>query len=211
MRIVLLGAPGAGKGTQAKIISNKFNIPHISTGDILRHEIKGESELGKKAAEFVESGKLVPDEIIVEIIKNRISSGGLNNGFLMDGFPRNLSQARMFSDMLGELGIKLDRVINIVVNESEIISRLSRRITCSVCKSIFSVNNSHRNLEKCPNCNGDLIKRKDDDLKVIKHRLEIYESETRPVTDFYADKGLLVNVDGCGEEKEITKRILEVL
>ncbi len=207
----MLGAPGAGKGTQAEIISNKFNIPHISTGDILRHEIKRESKLGKKAARFVENGKLVPDGIIIEIIRSRIDSGGLKNGFLMDGFPRNLNQARMFSDMLGELGIELDKVINIVVNKNEIIDRLSRRRTCSVCKSIFSVNNSHKNLEKCPKCNGDLIKRKDDDLKVIKHRLEIYESETRPVTDFYADKGLLVNVDGCGEEEEITKRILKVL
>ncbi len=211
MRIIILGAPGAGKGTQARVISNKFNMPHVSTGDILRHEIKGGSELGKKAAKFVESGKLVPDGIIIEIIKNKISSGKLKNGFLMDGFPRNLKQARMFSDMLDQLGIKLDKVINIIVNKNEIIGRLSKRRTCSVCKSIFSVNNNHINSEKCPKCEGDLIKRKDDNKEVIKHRLEVYESETKSLTDFYAGKGLLVNIDGSGEEEEITKRILKVL
>jgi adenylate kinase len=211
MRIILLGAPGAGKGTQAKVISNKFNIPHISTGDILRYEIKGGSKLGKEAVKFVESGKLVPDGIIIEIIKNRISSGELRNGFLMDGFPRNLKQARMFSNMLDQLGIKLDKVINIVVNKNETVDRLSRRRTCSVCKNVFSINSNNKNLEKCPKCKGDLIKRKDDDLKVIKHRLEVYESETKPLIDFYTNKGLLTNVDGSGEEKEITKRILEIL
>jgi len=211
MRIVLLGYPGAGKGTQAKAISKKFDIPHISTGDILRHEIKGGSELGKKAAGFVESGKLVPDGIIIEIIKNEISRGKSKNGFLMDGFPRNLEQALMFSDLLDKLGIRLDKVININVSKEEIIGRLSRRRICSVCKSVFSIGRKNREPEKCPKCNGDLIERKDDKEEVIKRRLDVYESETRPLIDFYADKGLLVNIDGSGEEKEITKRILEVL
>ena len=211
MRIVLLGSPGAGKGTQAKVISKKFDIPHISTGDILRNEIKGGSGLGKKAAEFVESGKLVPDGIIIEIIKNEISQGKSKNGFLMDGFPRNLEQALMFSDLLDKLGVRLDKVININVSKEEIIERLSRRRICSVCKSVFSIGRKNREPEKCPKCNGDLIERKDDKEEVIKRRLDIYESETRPLIDFYADKGLLVNIDGSGEEKEITKRILEVL
>jgi len=211
MRIVLLGSPGAGKGTQAKVISKKFDIPHISTGDILRHEIKGGSELGKKAAGFVESGKLVPDGIIIEIIKNEISRGRSKNGFLMDGFPRNLEQAVMFSDLLEKLGISLDNVININVSKEEIIDRLSRRRICSVCKGVFSIGGKNKEPEKCPKCNGDLIERKDDKKEVIKHRLDVYESETRPLIDFYAGKGLLVNIDGSGEEKEITKRILEVL
>ena len=210
MRIVLLGSPGAGKGTQAKVISEKFDIPHISTGDILRHEIKKGSGLGKEAAGFVESGKLVPDRIIIEIIKNEISPGKSKNGFLMDGFPRNLKQAKMFSDLLDKLGIGLDKVININVSKDKIIDRLSKRRTCSVCKSIFSIGNN-KDLEKCPKCNGDLIVREDDKKEVIKNRLDVYESETRPLIDFYADKGMLVNIDGFGEEKEITKRILEVL
>ena len=211
MRIVLLGSPGAGKGTQAKVISEKFDIPHISTGDILRHEIKRGSELGKEAAGFVESGKLVPDRIIIEIIKNEISPGKSKNGFLMDGFPRNLKQAKMFSDLLDKLGIGLDKVININVSKDEIIDRLGKRRSCSVCKSIFSIGNNDKDPKKCPKCNGDLIVREDDKKEVIKNRLDVYESETRPLIDFYADKGMLVNIDGFGEEKEITKRILEVL
>ena len=210
MRIVLLGSPGAGKGTQAKVISKKFDIPHISTGDILRNEIESESGLGKEAAGFVESGKLVPDRIIIEIIKNEISPDKSKNGFLMDGFPRNLEQARMFSDLLDELGIELDKVININVSKDEIVDRLSKRRSCSVCKSIFSIGNN-KDLEKCPKCNGDLIVREDDKKEVIKHRLDVYESETRPLIDFYADKGLLVNIDGSGEETEITKKVLKVL
>ena len=211
MRVVLLGAPGAGKGTQARRISSKFNIAHISTGDILRLEIKKGSELGKKAAKFVESGKLVPDEIIIEIIKNVIKSSRSKKGFLMDGFPRNLKQARKFSNMLDQLGIKLDKVINIFVNKNEIIDRLSKRRTCSICEDIFSVNKSGKNLVKCPGCGGDLVKRKDDDVEVTKHRLEVYESKTRPLINFYTDKGLLVNIDGSGEEEEVTERILKFL
>ena len=211
MRIVLIGAPGAGKGTQAKVISNKFNIPCISTGDILRNEINKGSELGKKAVKFVESGKLVPDEIIIEIIKNMIRNSRSENGFLMDGFPRNLKQAKMFSSTLDHLGIKLDKVINIVVDKDEVIGRLSKRGTCKVCKSVFSINNNNENFIKCPECGGDLIKRKDDDVEVIKHRMKVYESETIPLINFYADKGLLVNIDGSGEEKEITERILKFL
>lgn len=211
MRIVLIGAPGAGKGTQAKVISNKFNIPCISTGDILRNEINKGSELGKKAVKFVESGKLVPDEIIIEIIKNMIRKSRSENGFLMDGFPRNLKQAKMFSSTLDHLGIKLDKVINIVVDKDEVIGRLGKRGTCNVCKNVFSINNNNKNFMKCPECGGDLIKRKDDDVEVVKHRLEVYESETRPLTNFYTDKGLLINIDGSGEEKEITERILKFL
>ncbi len=210
MNIVLLGAPGAGKGTQAKVISRNLGIQHISTGEILRSEIKKESELGDKAIKFVESGKLVPDEIIIEIIKNIITGGRSKNGFLMDGFPRNLKQAKMFSNMLDQLGIKLDKVINIVVDNNEVIERLSKRMTCSVCKHVFSIDSNKGNL-KCPKCNGDLVKRKDDSVEVIKHRLEVYEKESRPLVDFYAGKGLLVNVNGYGDQKEINERVMEFL
>jgi adenylate kinase len=211
MRIILLGAPGAGKGTQAGKISRKFNIPHISTGDILRHEIKNGTELGEKISKYVESGELVPDEFIIEIIKNKINSGQLKNGFIMDGFPRNLKQAKMFSEMLDELGIKLDKVINIVVSKDEIISRLNSRRICNSCKSIFSSNDGSNKLERCPKCGGELLKRKDDSTEVIKNRLEVYESETRPLIDFYSNKGLLVDVDGSGRAEDITERILKIL
>ena len=211
MIIVLLGAPGAGKGTQAKAICENFGMSHISTGDILRYEIKKGTEIGKKAAGFVESGKLVPDEIIIEIIKKRISGGGLEEGFLMDGFPRNLKQAKMFSEMMDELVIKLDKVINIVVDEKEIIERLSNRRVCSSCKSIFSVSGKGESITKCPKCGAPLIRRKDDGPEVIRHRLDVYKSETSPLIDFYNNKGLLVNVDGSGDKEEVTERILKVL
>jgi adenylate kinase len=210
MRIILLGAPGAGKGTQAKAISEKFDIPHVSTGDILRYEIKSGTRLGKEVSKFVESGRLVPDEFIIEIIRNRINSGKLKNGFLMDGFPRNLNQAKLFSKMLDEVGIKLDKVINIMVSEDEIINRLSSRRVCSGCKSIFSSGNQEET-GKCPKCGADLLKRKDDDTEIIKHRLEVYESETRPLIDFYSSKGLLANIDGSGKAEEVTERILKIL
>jgi adenylate kinase len=208
MRIVLLGPPGAGKGTQAVAISREVNVPHISTGDILRQEIKNETELGKKAADYVESGKLVPDEMIIEIIKNRITGGELAKGFLMDGFPRNLKQAKMFSKMMEESGISLDKVINIAVDENEVIDRLGKRRVCSVCKSIFSLSDIGDDVKRCPKCGGELVKRKDDSEEVIRHRLKVYESETKPLIDYYTEEGLLVNVDGSGKEEEITERIL---
>jgi adenylate kinase len=210
MNLVILGAPGAGKGTQAKAISENFDIPHISTGDILRDEIKKGSELGKKAVRFVESGKLVPDKIIIKMMKKIIGNSRTKDGFIIDGFPRNLKQAKMFSSVLDQLGIKLDKVINILVDKNEVIERLSNRRTCSVCKSIFSENGNEHD-GRCPKCGGKLVKRKDDDTKVIKRRLEVYEEETGPLAEFYAEKGLLINVNGSGTKKEITERILESL
>jgi adenylate kinase len=210
MNLVIMGYPGAGKGTQAKAISKNFDILHISTGDILRSEIKKESKLGKKAVKFVESGKLVPDEIIVEMIKKILGNNRTKDGFILDGFPRNLKQAEMLSSVIRKLGIKVDKVINIVVNKDEALKRLSKRRTCNVCKNIFSIDgNGHE--DRCPKCGGTLVKRKDDDREVIKHRLEVYEEEAGPLTDFYASKGLLVNIDGSGTEKETTERILESL
>ena len=141
MRLVLLGAPGAGKGTQAKKIVQRFKISHISTGDILRNEIKNDTELGRKAGNFVKEGKLVPDELIIEIIKKELEGKQSGNGFLMDGFPRNLKQAKMFDDMLDLLGIKLDSVINIDVSKDEIIKRLTSRRICHSCNNICSISN----------------------------------------------------------------------
>ncbi len=210
MNLILLGAPGAGKGTQAEAISEDLNIPHISTGEILRNEIKKGSELGKKAVKFVESGKLVPDEIIIEMIRGILGNSGSKSGFLMDGFPRNLKQAKMFSNVLNQLGIKLDKVINIVVDNNEVIERLSKRRTCSACESVFSIDSDVHD-EKCPKCEGELIRRKDDEPEIIKHRLEVYEEETRPLAQFYTKEGLLVNINGSGSKKEITKRILRSL
>ena len=206
----MLGAPGAGKGTQAKKISKKFDIPHVSTGDILRKEIKNETELGLEAKSFVESGKLVTDELVIEIIKNFIQGDSAENGFLMDGFPRNLAQAKKFTEMLEEIELKLDHVINIDVDNSEIINRLSMRRTCKECQKITSVAEASNSVS-CPECGGELFIRKDDEEKVIAHRLEVYKKETQPLIEYYSKSGVLVDIDGLGTEEEVTERILKSL
>jgi len=206
----MLGAPGAGKGTQAKKISKKFNIPHISTGDILRKEIKQETELGLEAKSFVESGRLVTDELVIEIIKNFIQGDSAANGFLMDGFPRNLVQAKKFREMLEEIGLELDHVINIDVDSSEITDRLGKRRTCRACHKITSLTDSN-NGTSCPECGGELFKRKDDKDAVIARRLEVYGKETRPLTEYYGKSGILINIDGSDTEEEVTERILKDL
>ena len=175
MRLVLLGAPGAGKGTQAKKIVQRFKISHISTGNILRNEIKNDTELGRNAGNFVKEGKLVPDELIIEIIKKELGKKQSDKGFLMDGFPRNLKQAKMFQDMLDLLGTKLDSVINIDVSKDEIIKRLTSRRICRSCNNICSINNlKDMGSAKCPECGGDLFKRKDDEIEIITERLIVY-------------------------------------
>ena len=206
----MLGAPGAGKGTQAKKISKKFNIPHVSTGDILRKEIKDETELGLEAKSFVENGKLVTDELVIEIIKNFIQGDSAENGFLMDGFPRNLAQAKKFAEMLEEIGFKLDHVINIAVDNSEIINRLGMRRTCKECQKITSVAESSNSVS-CPECGGELFIRKDDEEGVIAHRLKVYEKETQPLIEYYSKNGVLTDIDGLGAEEEVTERILKSL
>lgn len=212
MRLVLLGAPGAGKGTQAKKIVQRFKISHISTGNILRNEIKNDTELGRKAGNFVKEGKLVPDELIIEIIKKELEEKQPDKGFLMDGFPRNLKQAKMFEDMLDLLGTKLDSVINIDVSKDEIIKRLTSRRICQSCNNICSIKNL-KNMEsaKCPECGGDLFKRKDDEIEVITERLNVYEKETKPLIDYYKEHNLLVNIDGTGMENQVAERVLKHL
>jgi adenylate kinase len=212
VRIVLLGAPGAGKGTQAKKISEKFGISHVSTGDILRSELKNNTELGMKANEYMKEGKLVPDELIIEIIRKKIEKDGQEPEFLMDGFPRTLVQAKKFDEMLAGLGISLNKVINIDVREAELVKRLVSRRVCHECNSICSINNFKSEDEaKCPVCGGSLYKRKDDDRKVIEERLKVYAELTRPLIDYYNTSGLLVDISGSGSENEIFERVLTLL
>lgn len=211
MRLVFLGAPGVGKGTQAKKIAARFEIPHISTGDILRKEIKEGSELGKKAGDFVKSGNLVPDDLIIDIIKKEILEPKAKNGFIFDGFPRTLQQAVNLDKMLSSLGIKLDKVINIIVDQKEIIKRLTSRRVCSLCNHTLSIR-PEDNHKLCPVCNkGELLKRKDDEEAVIRKRLEVYEKQTSPLIKYYGQAGLISDIDGLGTEKAITDRILDIL
>ncbi len=211
MRLILLGAPGAGKGTQAKKITAKFGITHISTGDILRAEISNKTELGNKAQEFVSSGKLVPDDLIMAMIKDRFKAGDLEKGFLMDGFPRTIEQAEKFDSILEELKLKLDRVINIVLDKNEIIKRITNRIVCNSCKKVFKLADFSDKELKCDSCNSVLSKRADDSEVVIVKRLEVYEMQTKPLIEYYSRKNLLANVDGQGTEEEIFERILSHL
>jgi adenylate kinase len=212
VRIVLLGAPGAGKGTQAKKISKKFGISHISTGDILRSELKNNTELGMKANEYMKEGRLVPDELIIEIIRKTIEKDGGEPRFLMDGFPRTLVQAQKFDEMLEGLGVSLDKVINIEVEQEELVKRLTSRRVCHECSGICSINSFKTEDEAtCPTCGGSLYKRKDDDSEVIRERLKVYELQTKPLIDYYNRSGLLFDISGSGSENEIFERVLTLL
>jgi adenylate kinase len=209
MRIVMLGAPGAGKGTQATKISKKFGIPHISTGDILRSEINKGTEMGLKAKEYVESGKLVPDELIIDIIEDFIKDDSIKEGFIMDGFPRNIAQAKKFIKMIDKNDLSLDKVVNIVVDYDEVIKRLGSRRICVQCRKITSIDESQDG--RCSECGGKLVKREDDREEVIRERLNVYEEQTRPLIEYYKNRGILVNIQGNGTEEEVTERILNNL
>ena len=212
MRFLLLGAPGAGKGTQAKIISEKYKIPHISTGDILRDEVKNNTVLGHKANEYMKKGELVPDDLIIEIIKNIITKDKNNPGFLMDGFPRTVNQAKKFDEMLSTMNMSIDKVVNIDVCNEELIKRLISRRVCNECNNISSVKNVYDGKDEiCPYCGGELYTRKDDSIEVISQRLSVYEEQTKPLIDYYEKKGLLANIDGLGAEEEVTERVLSLL
>ncbi|MGM0366351.1 MAG: adenylate kinase [Actinomycetota bacterium] len=206
MIVILLGAPGAGKGTQAKKLSEKFKIPHISTGDILRKEIKQKTELGKKAEKYVNDGKLVPDDLIIEIIRKEIQGKKAEDGFLLDGFPRNITQARMLEKMFDQMGYSVDKVVNISVDKEEVIRRLSSRRICPSCKKVTGTDSGQKNV--CPHCGKEMVKRDDDDISVIKKRLEVYREETRPLIDYYRRKGLLVEIDGSASQGKVTERVL---
>ena len=209
MRLILLGAPGVGKGTQAKKIASRYGIAHVSTGDILRTEIGNGSILGKKAEEFVHSGKLVPDALIIDMIREEFKTDKFKTGFLMDGFPRTLEQAQKFSTLLAEFEVSIDKVVNIIVDENEIINRITSRIVCNDCKKIFKISDfkDKTNLT-CDICGSSLNKRKDDSEEIIKNRLEVYKKQTEPLVEFYRELGLLEEVDGLGTENEIFERIL---
>ncbi|WPX07879.1 adenylate kinase [Anaerocellum danielii] len=212
MRLILLGAPGAGKGTQAEYLSKRFSIPHISTGDILRENVKNETELGKKAKEYMDKGLLVPDEIVIEIVKDRISKEDCKNGFLLDGFPRTIAQAEALDKVLQELGQKIDKVLNIEVPDEKILERMSGRRICKNCGASFHV--IYRPPQKegvCDVCGGELYQREDDKEETVKKRLEVYHAQTQPLIDYYKEKGLLVVAYGQEEIADTTKEVLKAL
>lgn len=209
MRLILFGAPGVGKGTQAKILASRLNIPHISTGDILREAVKEKTTLGIKAYEIMSRGELISDDIMVGIIKDTLNQARCKNGFILDGFPRTLTQAKELEKLLAELKLENIFYVNLSANSDEIIRRLTNRRACKVCQNIFTLSEIEGK-EKCPVCSsaGSFYQRDDDKEDVIRNRLEVFYTTTQPVLDYYDRRGNLVTVDGLGAIDDVTASIL---
>lgn len=202
MIAILLGPSGAGKGTQAKAIVNEFNIMHISTGDIFRRNIEEETEVGKEVKKYLDDGRLVPDSLTIEIVKNRISQNDCNNGFLLDGFPRTINQAKALDEYLSNNGLEIDKVINLHVDDSEIMSRAINRRTCenSECKEIYNLKNNPPKVEDtCDKCGSKLFLRDDDNEETVANRLKVYHNQTEPLIEYYSEKGILATIEGQEE------------
>jgi adenylate kinase len=207
MNVVILGAPGSGKGTQARMLSEAFGLLHISTGDMLRKEIEEGTDLGMKAKGYVESGMLVPDDLIVDMVRRRISSDGRD--FILDGFPRNVAQARELDKLLLDLGRALDLVLYIEVPEGEVIRRLGGRRVCPSCGENYHVEFKPPKVEGiCDVCGASLRRREDDEEGAIRRRLSVYREQTSPLISFYMDRGMLTVVDGVGSPEEVHRRIV---
>lgn len=212
MNIMLFGAPGAGKGTQAKYIIEKYGIPQISTGDILRAAVKEGTPMGLEAKACMEAGKLVSDEIIIGIIKDRLAKEDCKKGFILDGFPRTIAQAEALEVLMKEMGIKLDKVISLNVPDELIVGRVVGRRVCKECGGSFHVEFNPSKAEGvCDFCGGELIQRKDDSAETIGKRLQEYHLQTAPLFDFYMERGILADIDGTKEIDEITKEIFNIL
>ena len=197
VRTILLGPPGAGKGTQAERMIERYNIPHISTGDIFRENIKNGTELGKKAQEYMTKGELVPDELVCEIATDRLKKDDCKNGFLLDGFPRTVYQAEKLDEFLAENGQKLDKVIDLQVTPEELMKRITGRRVCKDCGATYHVVNfPPKTPGKCDKCGGVLIQRADDNEETAKNRIDVYNKETKPLVDYYEKAGNIVHVDG---------------
>jgi adenylate kinase len=208
MRLVFLGGPGSGKGTQAKKLVEKFGLAHISTGDLLRQAIKEETELGKTAKKFVDGGDLVPDEIILGMIKEKLTE--LNGGFIFDGFPRTLAQAEGLSKLLNEMNLEIDKVVNLNVDDSIIIDRLSARRMCRTCGFEYNLKTRTPKVDGvCDIDGGELYQRSDDNEETIKNRLELYHNKTKPIEDFYRSNGNLVDIDGAKGFDEVFASVVK--
>jgi adenylate kinase len=213
VRIVLVGPPGAGKGTQAHFIASHLAIPRISTGDIFRHNVTHNTDLGVQAKEYMDRGDLVPDEVTVAMVRDRLAEADAKAGFLLDGFPRNVPQADILKKILAdELDQKLTVVLELVVDEDEVVRRLSGRRTCRRCQRVWHVLYEPPSQPGiCDDCGGELFQRDDDREETIRHRLEVYQQQTAPLVAFYADEGILLGIDATGPVDEITDRALSAL
>ncbi|RJL23537.1 adenylate kinase [Bailinhaonella thermotolerans] len=212
MRVVLVGPPGAGKGTQAQFIASHLSIPKISTGDIFRANVSGGTELGKLAKQYMDRGDLVPDEVTIAMVRDRLGEEDAREGFLLDGFPRNVPQAEILKKMLEEWGTKLDIVLELIVDNDEVVRRLAGRRTCRSCGKVWHMVFDPPTVEGvCDACGGELFQRDDDREETVRHRLGVYERDTAPLISFYASEGLLVGIDATGPVEEITERAMDAL
>ena len=212
MKIIMLGAPGAGKGTQAKKIAGKYGIPHISTGDIFRANIKEGTELGEKAKVYMDQGLLVPDELVVNLVVDRVQHEDCKNGYVLDGFPRTIPQAEELDQALVKFNDSIDYAINIEVPDENIVNRMSGRRACVGCGATYHVINAAPKRENiCDVCGGELILRDDDKPETVLKRLSVYHKQTKPLIKYYTDKNILVNVDGTLNLEEVFKAIVKIL
>jgi adenylate kinase len=212
MKIIMLGAPGAGKGTQAKMIAAKYGIPHISTGDIFRANIKNGTELGAKAKEYMDKGLLVPDELVVDLVIDRFKEPDCKNGYVLDGFPRTIPQAEALDKALTAIGESVDFAINVEVPDENIINRMGGRRACVGCGATYHIVYSPTKVEgKCDTCGGDLIIRDDDKPETVKNRLSVYHEQTQPLIDYYTNKGIIAEVDGTVDMKDVFDAIVKIL
>jgi adenylate kinase len=212
VRVVLVGPPGAGKGTQAQFISSHLSIPKISTGDIFRYNVSNGTELGRQAQAYMERGDLVPDELTIAMVEARLGEDDAQSGFLLDGFPRTVPQAETLRKLLADWDTRLDVVLELVVEDDEVVRRLSGRRTCRVCGRIWHVLfEPPARSGRCDDCGGELFQRDDDREETIRHRLDVYAKQTQPLIAFYADDGILLGIDATGPVEEITARAMAAL
>lgn len=212
MRLVIMGPPGAGKGTQSALISSKYGIPHVSTGDMFREILKRSDDLANRIRKYVESGELVPDELVVEMVRDRICRPDCERGFILDGFPRTVAQAEALDRMLESAGKELNAALYLRVSEEAVVRRLSRRRVCESCGAIYHLDyNPPKRPRVCDRCGGRLIQRDDDREEVIRERLRVYHEQTEPLINYYGEKGLLVEIDGCKEIHEVWEDVQRVL
>lgn len=212
MRIVMLGAPGAGKGTQAKKIANKWQVPHISTGDILRANIKQGTELGKEAKKHIDQGMLVPDGLVVDLVVDRLNNEDCKNGYILDGFPRTIPQAESLDEALVKMNVKIDYALDIDVADEHIIKRMSGRRVCTSCGSTYHTITMPSKVEDiCDQCGGKLMIREDDKPETVKKRLNVYHEQTKPLIDYYSQRGVLHKIDGTQDLEDVFQAIVEII